>query len=65
MAGMDDTVDSSVSKETTELRSCGQHGIFTQCVCTEYEYAETPKTHTHTYTRTDTHIETHTHTPLV
>lgn len=48
---MDDIVDSSVSIETAEVMGCGQHGIFTQCVCTEYEYAETPK-----------HTQTHIHT---
>lgn len=51
---MDDTVDSSVSVETTKLMGRGQDGIFTQCVCTEYEYAETPK-HTHTLTHKHTH----------
>lgn len=49
---MDDTVDLRVSVETKELMGHGQDGIFTQCVCTEYEYAETPqhtRTHAHTF----------------
>ncbi len=64
-SGLDNTVDSSVSLETTELMGHCQDGIFTQCVCTEYEYAETPKhthTHTHTHTHRQTHRHTHTHT---
>lgn len=47
--GMDNTVDSSVSMETTELKVHGWGGISTLHVCTEYEYAETPK-HMHTNT---------------
>ena len=38
----------------------GEDGIFlTQCVCTEYEYAETPK-HTHTHTPTHNLMFAHT-----
>ena len=60
---LDDTVDPSVSIETTKLMGHGLDGIFTQCVCTEYEYAETPKhTHTHAHIHTDTHILMFAHT---
>lgn len=52
----DDTVDPTVSVEAAEPMV--KMGFLTLRVCTEYEYAETPKhTHTHTHTHTYTHTD--------